>query len=175
MSASSCGVELGIPRRRGFAVSKAKKRSTWSRQDAEVGVEWPCQRGWRADPSRIPLVCWVARLSITLWTSSSPGTCASTVLRKVRISRARWWANARRIDPAGVHAEPERHGEGAVQACEKKKGPEAVGEQDARRCGLDAPRDSAYDDLRSEVLECFRIRARARHSLDPCQVLRAGC
>ena len=49
MACSSWRVERCVPRRMYFSVSVANQRSTWFSQDADVGVKWTWNLGWRAN------------------------------------------------------------------------------------------------------------------------------
>src|SRR6201982_1097547 len=56
-----------MPRCRRRLVSLAKNPSTALSQDADVGVKWKVQRGWRANHSLTFGCLWVAELSTMAW------------------------------------------------------------------------------------------------------------
>src|SRR5512132_3585312 len=60
--------EWNTPRCRRRRVSLAKKPSTALSQEAEVGVKWKVQRGWRASQARTLGCLWLPYLSSTTWT-----------------------------------------------------------------------------------------------------------
>ena len=60
MAAWSSTMERKTPRLSRRLVSLAKKPSTALSQEAEVGVKWKVQRGWRASQARTLGCLWVA-------------------------------------------------------------------------------------------------------------------